>query len=98
VTLRRIRSSSANTLSFRVTNARAEIARSVGQVARRSVIGPAASRFHEAFAEWLDVLRQPCAMDCVLKERLIPSVPVTARVFIGCRLALVRGKPWLAGR
>jgi hypothetical protein len=27
-----------------------------------------------------------------------PSVPVTVRVFIGCRLALARGKPWLAGR
>ena len=37
-------------------------------------------------------------MDCVLKERLIPSVPVTMRAFIGCRLALALGKPWLAGR
>jgi hypothetical protein len=66
--------------------------------APRSVIGPAALRFHEAFAEWLDVLRRRGAMDCVLKERLIPSVPVTVRVFNGCRLALARGKPWLAGR
>jgi hypothetical protein len=66
--------------------------------APRSVIGPAAPRFHEAFAEWLDVLRRRGGMDCVLKERQIPWVPVTVRVFIGCRLALARGKPWLAGR
>jgi hypothetical protein len=66
--------------------------------APRSIIGPAAPRFHGAFAEWLDVLRKPGAMECVLKERLIPSVPVTVRVFIGCRLAMARGKPWLAGR
>jgi hypothetical protein len=66
--------------------------------APRSIIGDAAPRFHEAFAEWFDVLRRPGAMDCVLKERLVPSVPVTVRVFIGCRLALARGKPWLAGR
>ena len=37
-------------------------------------------------------------MECVLKERLIPSVPITVRVFNGCRLALARGKPWLAGK
>jgi hypothetical protein len=37
-------------------------------------------------------------MECVLKERLIPLVPVTVRVFNGCRLAMARGKPWLAGR
>ena len=34
----------------------------------------------------------------VLEERLIPSVPVTVRVFYGCRYALARGKPWLAGK
>jgi hypothetical protein len=34
----------------------------------------------------------------MLKERLIPSVPIEVRVFIGCRLALARGKPWLAGK
>jgi hypothetical protein len=34
----------------------------------------------------------------VLEERLIPFVPVRVRVFIGCRLALARGKPWLAGK
>ena len=34
----------------------------------------------------------------VLAERLIPSVPVSVRVFYGCRLALARGKPWLAGK
>jgi hypothetical protein len=37
-------------------------------------------------------------MERVLKERLIPSVPVTLRVFNGCRLALARGKRWLAGK
>jgi DNA polymerase type B, organellar and viral len=66
--------------------------------APRSVIGPAAPRFHEVFEEWLRLLRQPGGMKRVLEERLIPSVPVTVRVFIGCRLALARGKPWLAGR
>jgi hypothetical protein len=33
-----------------------------------------------------------------LKERLIPAVPVTVRVFIGSRLGLARGNPWLAGK
>jgi hypothetical protein len=66
--------------------------------APRSIIGGAAHRFHAAFAEWLDVLRRPDAFERVLAERLIPSVPVTVRVFNGCRLALARGKPWLAGR
>ena len=66
--------------------------------APRSIVGPAAPRFHEAFDEWLEVMRRPGAMRCLLKERLIPSVAVTVRVFIGCRLALARGKPWLAGR
>jgi hypothetical protein len=37
-------------------------------------------------------------MEHVLKERLIPSVPITVHVFNGCRLALARGKPWLAGK
>jgi hypothetical protein len=66
--------------------------------APRSVIGPAAPRFQEVFAEFLDQLGRPAAKECVLKERLIPSVPITVRVFIGCRLALARGKPWLAGK
>jgi len=43
-------------------------------------------------------MRRPGAMERVLKERLIPSVPVTVRIFYGCRLALARGKPWLAGK
>jgi hypothetical protein len=66
--------------------------------APRSVIGPAAPRFHEVLAEWLNLLRQPAALKRVLEERLIPSVPVRMRIFIGCRLALARGKPWLAGK
>jgi hypothetical protein len=64
----------------------------------RSVIGPAAPRFQEVFEEWLRLLREPEARKCILGERLIPSVPVTVRVFISCRLALARGKPWLAGK
>jgi hypothetical protein len=66
--------------------------------APRSIIGPAASRFHETFDEWLRLLRLPGAMKRVLEERQIPSVAVTVRVFNGCRLALARGKPWLAGK
>lgn len=66
--------------------------------APRSVIGPAAPRFHDLFAEWMELMRQPGAMESVLKERLIPSIPVSVRVFYGCRLALARGKPWLAGK
>jgi hypothetical protein len=66
--------------------------------APRSVIGAAAHRFHAAFADWLDVMRRPGGMSIVLKERLIPSVPVTVRVFYGHRLALARSKPYLAGK
>jgi hypothetical protein len=66
--------------------------------APRSIIGQAAPRFQEVFADWLLLLRRPGAMDRVLEERLIPSVPVTVRVFYGCRLALAWGKPWLAGK
>jgi hypothetical protein len=66
--------------------------------APRSVIGPAAPRFHEVFDDWIRLLRQPGAIKRVLEERLIPSVPVTVRVFYGCRYALGRGKPWLAGK
>jgi hypothetical protein len=66
--------------------------------APRSIIGEAAPRFQNVFTEWLELMRQPGAMESVLKERLIPSVPVKIRVFNGCRLALARGKPWLAGK
>ena len=66
--------------------------------APRSVIGPAAPRFHEVFDEWLRLLRQPGAMRRVLEERQIPLVPITMRVFNGCRSAMARGKPCLAGR
>ena len=37
-------------------------------------------------------------MQRVPQKRLIPSVPITVRVFNGCRLALARGKPWLPGK
>jgi hypothetical protein len=66
--------------------------------APRSIIGEAAHRFRDVFAEWLSLQRRPGAIDLVLKERLVPSVPITLRVFIGSRLAVARGKPWLAGR
>ena len=66
--------------------------------APRSVIGEAAPRFVELWNEWHDLLRQPGARKLILAERQIPSVPVTVRVFNGCRIALHRGKPWLAGK
>jgi hypothetical protein len=66
--------------------------------APRSIIGPAAPRFHEVFDEWVHLLRQPGAMKRVVEERQIPSVPIEVRVFNGCRMALARGKPWLAGK
>jgi hypothetical protein len=66
--------------------------------APRSVIGEAAPRFVEVWDEWLELLRRPGSRDLILAERQIPSVPVTVRAFIGCRLALHRGKPWLAGK
>jgi hypothetical protein len=66
--------------------------------APRSIIGQAAPRFHETFDEWLRLLRQPGALQRVLEERQIPSVPITVRVFNGCRLALAHGKPWIAGK
>jgi hypothetical protein len=66
--------------------------------APRSIIGPAAPRFQEAFAEWLELLRRPGAIERVLEERHIPSVSISLRAFIGCRLALARGKSWLAGK
>jgi DNA polymerase type B, organellar and viral len=66
--------------------------------APRSVIGPAAPRFHDGFAEWLHLLRDPAARKRVLEERLIPSVRLSVRLFIGCRLATAWGKPWLAGK
>jgi hypothetical protein len=67
--------------------------------APRSVIGPAIPEFQRVFAEWLTELCRPGAMPGMLADRkLVPSVLVKIRVFNGCRLALARGKPWLAGR
>jgi hypothetical protein len=67
--------------------------------ASRSVIGSAVPAFQRVFAEWIEKLRQPGVMAGILRDReLIPSVPVKIRVFHGCRLALARGKPWLAGK
>jgi hypothetical protein len=66
--------------------------------APRSVIGKAAPLFQKCFNEWIAELHRPGVLEIHLQERLFPSVPVTIRVFYGCRLALHRGKPWLAGR
>jgi hypothetical protein len=66
--------------------------------APRTVIGAAAPLFIEAWTEWHDLLRRPELRERFLAERLIPSVPVAIRVFHGCREALHRGKPWLAGK
>ena len=66
--------------------------------APRSIISNAAPRFHEVFSEWFRLICDPARRETVLKERLMPSVPVTVPIFHGCRLALARGKPWLAGK
>lgn len=66
--------------------------------APRTTIGDAAPRFQNLFGEWFDMLKRPDAREMLLNERHIPSVPVTIRVFYGCRLALARGKSWLAGK
>jgi hypothetical protein len=66
--------------------------------APRSIIGAAAPRFQRAFSDWIEVLRRPGAIEDILRERLVPAVQVTVRIFHGCRLALARGKPWLAGK
>jgi hypothetical protein len=67
--------------------------------APRSVIRKAAPLFEQRFNDWVMELRQPGGIERMLQERQrIPSVPVTIRVFYGCRLTLARGKPWLAGK
>jgi hypothetical protein len=66
--------------------------------APRSVIGDATSRFVAAWNELQERLRLEEFRDRRLEERLFPTVPVAVRVFYGCRLALHRNKPWLAGK
>ncbi len=66
--------------------------------APRSVIGDATPRF---VAAWSELQERLCAAEFRqrrLEERLFPTVPVAVRVFYGCRLALHRNKPWLAGK
>jgi hypothetical protein len=65
---------------------------------KRSVIGKAAPQFLQTFEEWFELIQGPGALELVFKERQIPFVPVTVRLFYGNRLSLARGKPWLAGR
>ena len=66
--------------------------------APRSVIGDAALRFVAAWNELHKRLRPGEFRERRLEERLFPTVPVPVRVFYGCRLALHRNKPWLAGK
>ena len=66
--------------------------------APRSVIGGATSRFVTAWDVMLERLRPTEFRERRLEERLFPTVPVAVRVFHGCRLALHRNKPWLAGK
>jgi hypothetical protein len=66
--------------------------------APRSVIGDAAPRFVEAWNELHKRLRPAEFRERRLEERLLPTVPVAVHVFYGCRLALHRNKPWLAGK
>lgn len=66
--------------------------------APRSIIGKAAEQFLASWRDFLSMLRDPEKREIVLRERLIPSVPISINVFYGCRTALARGKPWLAGK
>jgi hypothetical protein len=66
--------------------------------APRSVIGDAAPRFVTAWEALHERLSPAEFRERRLEERLFPAVPVAVHVFYGCRLALHRNKPWLAGR
>jgi DNA polymerase type B, organellar and viral len=66
--------------------------------APRSVIGKAAPRFVRKFDDWIARLREAGDFSAMLTNReCIPKVWVEVRIFHGCRLALARGKRWLAG-
>jgi hypothetical protein len=72
--------------------------------APRAVIGMAAARFVRRFEDWIAQLRSAMSgeedrdFSAMLADReCIPKVRVEVRVFYGCRLALARGKRWLAG-
>jgi hypothetical protein len=66
--------------------------------APRSIVGRAVPQFEAAFAEWLDLLRQPGGIEWLHKERLIPSATLTLQIFNSIRRSLARGRPWLAGK
>jgi hypothetical protein len=66
--------------------------------APRSAIGPVVRKFHVAFETFLSHLLSEEQRRLVLRERLIPSVPVPLRIFHGCRLADQRHDPALAGQ
>jgi hypothetical protein len=64
----------------------------------RSIIGGAAPRFKNNWNDFHSLLDDPDKRNLLLKERAIPFVPVDINVFIGCRLATARGKPYTAGK
>lgn len=66
--------------------------------APRSIVGRAAPRFEAAFTEWFDLLRNPAFVDCMLSDRLIPTVPLSLKIFNSCRRRLAHHKPWLIGK
>jgi hypothetical protein len=66
--------------------------------AKRSVIGGATRRFISTWKDLHERLRPIEFRERRLEERLFPTVPVTVRVFYGCRLAMHRNKPHLAGK
>ncbi len=66
--------------------------------APRSVIGKAAPHFIAAWNELHERLLPVEFRERRLEERLFPTAPVAVRVFYGCRYALHRNKPWLAGK
>ena len=66
--------------------------------APRSAIEPAIPQFQAAFETFLSHLQLEEQRRLVLEERLIPLVPVPQRRFYGCRLALHRCDPTLAGQ
>jgi hypothetical protein len=80
------------------TAARSKAPETGRRAKRRAAAAQRGLRAIEAREEFRSKLNEPGAMRRVLEERLIPLVPVTVRVFIGCRPALARGKPWLAGK
>ena len=66
--------------------------------APRSIIGDAVPRFVTVWDELHERLCPAEFRERRLEERLFSTVPVALSAFNGCRLALHRKKPWLAGK